>query len=325
MTNDKQRQPTRIKHPQIKKEFDIKSRGDYRGPTGSEKGGSIKTTTKPRKKPGPKTTTYEPNTDPSKLCNNPQEEQLCNLVSQKVIKYKAYQSAVNPKCRNKTASARASELCNRPDLARRIKFLEGSTNRLKMGRPPTDAPTATAYAAKQPPPAEPGVETLLITRAELNRKVSEAVRQAVTATEKTQAVKLAREMLHIDDDDGAPVDPVAVIQYLATAAGRTPQEITQHAGGLKHMLETVAEYAKAPRSTLRRVLAAWHRELGPKDTQEDTHTQDTQANEHLLPDGQSDNRDQSDTPDAIESTADGVGGGPRPHPLCYIDGLPPKL
>lgn len=114
----------------------------------------------------------------------------------------------------------------------------------------------------------------------------------MTATEKTQAVKLAQSLLNIGDDEGKPVDPVALIQHIATSAGRSPQDIAAQAGGLRFMLETVATYAKAPRSTLRRTLAAWHRELGTKDTPEDTHAPDMQTDKHLLPDGQSDNADQ---------------------------------
>ena len=300
---------TPTKNTTKKRTIDKNPRGGHKRPTGDDRGGKVKTPIRTRKKPGPKTTTFPPNTDPSKPCQNPKEEHFCDLVAQNYTGIKAYQIAINPKSRNKTAATRSSELRNREDLARRILDLQATQHKPTRGHP--------APAAPQEPQQKPAQPAGLITRDELNRKVSEAVRQAVTATEKTQAVKLAQSLLNIGDDEGKPVDPVALIQHIATSAGRSPQDIAAQAGGLRFMLETVATYAKAPRSTLRRTLAAWHRELGTRDTPEDTHAPDTQTGTHLLPDGQSDNADQpTETTPAAAPLKEG-GGTRRGGTLVY--------
>ena len=297
--------------------------GGYKDLTGLKKGGVTKNKTKKKKNGRPKNPPLKLSINHQKPMPDAKEEYFADLRARKVTLPESYQLAINPKSIKISAGRRASELCKRPDLAARIKYLQATKYPNKQGRPPSTRPDTTQQAppavAPEQPPQTPGDQTLLITQSELNLKISQAVRQAVTATEKTQAVKLARDMLGLDKSDDIPVDPVALIQYIATAAGRTAQDIASQAGGLRHMLEAVADYSKVSPSTLRRTLAAWHRELKPtpKDTVEDTQAPDTQADKHLLSDGQSDN-----TANAMTSTTPaqpvGRGEGDQDGGECYI-------
>jgi len=212
------------------------------------------------------------NTDPAKPAADPKEEEFCNFIAQNYSGAKAYQIAVNPKCPNKTASRRASDLRNRKDLARRIIATQAEIKRHAIPKAPQKEPEPPQEAPQEPQHA-PAVNSQVLTRDDLAQVISQAVRQAKTSTEKTQAVKLAQSLLGLDDQgDAPPVDPCALIQHLAQIAGRSPQDLAREAGGLRAMLEHVAEYSKAPPSLLRRTVGAWYRHLCQEDTPEDTGT-----------------------------------------------------
>jgi len=214
----------------------------------------------------PKTARPDPrNTDPAISAADPKDELFCSYIAQNYTGTRAYQLAINPKSKAKTAGSRASEMRRRPDLARRIIVLQDTTYKPRPGprtiTPPTKPP---APAPEQPPeatdaPALPNAP--LITRKDLEAIISAAVRQASTATEKTQAVKLARDMLGLDRPENAPVDPVALVDYISRTAGRTPQEIAREAGGLRWLLDRVAMLSRQPRSQVLRTARAWVRDM----------------------------------------------------------------
>ena len=225
-------------------------------------------TTPKADKPDYRTKTAIPdprNTDPTKPAADPKDELFCGYVCQGITITKSYQLAVNPKSRNISASSRGSEMRNRPDLAARILYLQATTYKTKPGpTPKAPARTPPAAAPAQPPadaPEQPLPNAPLITRQDLERIISAAVRQASTATEKTQAVKLARDMLGLDRPEDAPVDPVALMDYIARTAGRTPQAIAAETGGLRWMLERVAMLSRQPRSHVLRTVRAWTRDM----------------------------------------------------------------
>jgi len=221
------------------------------------------TPTKP-KKPAYKTKTAIPdqrNTDPNISAADPKDEEFCSLCAQNYPGYRAYQIAINPKATNKSATSRASEMRRRPDLARRILALQATDYKPRARPKPTKPPPP---APEQPPeatPEQPLPNAPLITRQDLEAIISTAVRQATTATEKTQAVKLARDMLGLDRPENAPVDPVALVDYISRTAGRTPQEIAKEAGGLRWMIERAAMLSRLPRSQVLRTARAWVRDM----------------------------------------------------------------
>lgn len=230
------------------------------------------------------------NTDPEKSCKDPKEEHFCRLCAQKFAGLKAYQIAINPKSRNKSAVSRASELRRRPDLARRILVLQALDERPANARTLAPAVLDDAEPTKAPAPA-PAATTATgpVTRDELTAKISQAVREATTATEKTQSVKLARDMLGLDAPTDAPVDPVALVAYVISTGGRRPAEIAAETGGLRWQLQTVADLSALAPSHVRRVVGAWYRSMLGEDTGEDTGAAATQTGEHLLSDDGSDN------------------------------------
>ncbi|MHC4157306.1 MAG: hypothetical protein ACYST6_20675, partial [Planctomycetota bacterium] len=161
--------------------------------------------TEPKKKKRYNTRTARPdplNTDPQVSCNDQKEEQFCHYMAQGYTGIKSYQLAVNPKSSNKSAVSRASEMKRRPDLATRILHLQATTYRSTRARGPQQAQQAPEQPPETPAtpqaPPDPETPTALVTRADLERIISAAVRQASTATEKTQAVKMATQMLGLD-------------------------------------------------------------------------------------------------------------------------------
>lgn len=297
--------------------------------------GESKRESKPTHKTTPKTTKRKTKTKPKRAEHNtippadidpllplddPKEEHFCNLIVQKYNQTSAYRIAINPKARKRTAAARASGLAQRPDVARRIVVLQAQN---PAGISP-DSPSVPK--PKKPEKPEEALDEwqegdTLLSLLELQRKVTQAVRQARTSTEKTQAVKAAQTLLNLADEADKIIDPLALIRYVATSAGRRPQDIAAQAGGLRHMLERVAVFSKAPRSVLIRVVGRWYREM-MKATPEDTPGQATQPGKHLLPDGQSDNTDEPTTTTPAADQAEGGEGGTPTHPLCPIEGHP---
>ena len=246
-----------------------------------------KTTPPPKKKHYlTKEQTPDPrNADPTQPAADPKDEQFCQYFCQNLTITKSYQLAVNPRSRNISASSRGSEMRNRLDLASRINYLQATDYAPRMGRPagqggkkPGPKPKSPPKKAPQQPPADapeqPRPNAPLITRQDLERIISAAVRQASTATEKTQAVKLARDMLGLDRPEDAPVDPVALLDYVARTAGRTPHVIAHETGGLRWMLDRIASLSRLPRSQVLRTARAWVRSLAgddePRPTTPDT-------------------------------------------------------
>ena len=224
-----------------------------------------------KRKPGrPRNPPKKLSIDPLKPMPDPKEEQYANFIAQKMTASKAYQIAINPKSPKVSAASRASALSNRPDLALRIKYLQATDYAPKHGRPyktPPAAPPAQPQAAPKAAPLAPGQ---LITRADLEAIISAAVREASTATEKTQAVKLARDMLGLDRPEDAPVDPVALLDYITRTAGRTPAAIAKDTGGLRWMLDRITSLSRLPRSQVLRTARAWVRSLAGETEEPDT-------------------------------------------------------
>jgi len=247
-------------------------------------------------------------------CKDPKEEQFCVYIAQGRTRIQAYRLAFNPKAKDRNASSRGSEYGCREDLARRIVALQVPTA-------PTpgqaDSPSFPDLAAKPktrpgPEKAAPGPEAgSLITREELARTISEAVREATTPSEKTQAAKLARDLLGLDASADAVVDPAEIVRYVATAAGRSPQEIAADVGGLRWMLERVIRFSRVPPSHVQRTLGSLYRHwLGDKDTGEDTGEADVQAGKDLLSDDVSNNSAHDDGDGIAQPEASpGVGEG----------------
>ena len=243
-----------------------------------------KTTTKPNKRTPKKTETNpdkpdtrpltartDPrNTDPTKPAADPKDELFCNYVSQNISITKSYQLAVNPRSRNISAASRGSEMGKRPDLARRIVFLQATRYKIKPGPTPKTPPPEAPQKPREAPKSAPLAPGQLITRADLEAIISAAVREASTATEKTQAVKLARDMLGLDRPEDAPVDPVALLDYITRTAGRTPAAIAQDTGGLRWMLDRLTSLSRLPRSQVLRTARAWTRSLAGETDQPDT-------------------------------------------------------
>jgi hypothetical protein len=209
------------------------------------------------------------NTDPTISAARPEEEEFCDLMAQGYSGTRAYLMAVNPQSKTRTATCRASEMRRRPDLARRIIALQDTRYKPKSGRkpmvPPTVAPEASEKPTQPPAPSEQAqplsTSMGLVTRADLEQIISAAVRQASTSTEKTQAVKMARDMLGLDRPEDAPVDPTALLDYISRAAGRTPEELARETGGLRYMLERVAAFSRQPQSVVIRTVSAWLRAM----------------------------------------------------------------
>lgn len=150
------------------------------------------------------------------------------------------------------------------------------------------------------------MKTGKLTRQEIDDTLSSAVRSAASSTEKTQALKLARDMLGLESEK-ANADPEAILKYITSTAGKTHQEIAQDMGGIRRALETVLAFLKVPHSTGLRVLGRMYRD--GMATSKATQGEDTQAGKDLLPDGESDNINDGDDIDTPREAAEGDGEG----------------
>jgi hypothetical protein len=165
----------------------------------------------------------------------------------------AYKATSTRKIKDNTAKVEASCICTRPDVAARLAWLAAQHRQDKIPAPDRKTPAPAPTEPEQPAP---------LTLAEARDRITHAVRTAATSAEIAAALKIARELLRLDEQDSArPPDPAAVIAYAAQCAGRAPRQIAADLGGLRWMLERVAEYARAPASELRRALRAWLRDL----------------------------------------------------------------
>jgi hypothetical protein len=175
------------------------------------------------------------------------------IAFQGATQAESYQITSPRKVSRKQAEPRASNICARPDLAARLAYLRSQARQAKPPPPDRKTPAPAPTETEQPAP---------LTLAEARDRITHAVRTAATSAEIAAALKIARELLRLDEQDSArPPDPAAVIAYAAQCAGRAPRQIAADLGGLRWMLERVAEYARAPASELRRALRAWLRDL----------------------------------------------------------------
>lgn len=248
-----------------------------------------------------------PPPDPSIPINDPKIEHFLALLVKNHTQTDAYTIAINPKIKRDSARSCASVLMARPGLAARLALL-----RSEAKQKPTAPTTPTA---PEPQPEQPQEETEPIegylTLDEAKERITKAVRTAKTSTDITQALKLAKDVLGLSDEDKPP-DPVTIIRYVTQAAGRPHPEIVQEMGGLRWMLERVVEFAKVPPSHVRKVIRKWDRDLhaDQQGIQSGIHSDDTMPdsldNSSLLSDNVSDNAaegggtgDQAPTPTDI--------------------------
>ena len=252
--------------------------------------------------------------DPSIPLQKPKEEHFADLASSGSYGTDAWLIAINPRCKRVSAKQQASKLRGRKDVASRIAWLRSN----KYGKNKPKRPTGGA-APREPDtptpeaPRKPTEDTSPLTRAEINQVLASAVRNAESSTEKTQALKLAREMMSLDLEGSAVMSPESILEYITSTAGKTHAEIAGDLGGVRQMVEQVFTFAKVPPSVQKRVLTRMVNDL--KATPEDTHTTDTQTGKHLLSDGQSDNSDEDSNSEPREDAGQVGGGGKTTPPV----------
>lgn len=203
----------------------------------------------------------DPARDPAKPFAHPPLERFAQIVA---VQNRTQADAVRiayPRAYTKNAAkVRGSELGGWPSLAARIAWLRSLPQPARTPGP--DAPGLAAGRPPAPASVDETPETGPLTLDEARRRITQAVREAKTSLEISQALKLARDLLRLDDQDTtrAP-DPARLVEYLLATAGRDPRDLAADAGGIRAALGRVLDLLRSPASEVLRALRAMVREL----------------------------------------------------------------
>ena len=160
--------------------------------------------------------------DPSEFLKYPRHEKMIHLILEKGMNQaEAYKSTAQKPVSNASAATGSSQIFRRPEVRARLEYLRNKVKKAPLAPDNSDSVVSLEDIAKQ-----------------LSKKIRQGGSDSAFVSACTAAIKILGEL---NETKEARLDPCILAAHLAQFAGRKGADIAAQVGGLRLLLERMAD------------------------------------------------------------------------------------